>query len=379
MAARWRGERSRFHMKISIALCGAILALVVVPAPRALGQSGTLPRDITQPSAPLTEGQRSQVAQFVEQWIGRLETPIDNPAARQSIDQARRALAGPQTLTAPGGLSPHFRSVYSELLIPHLQRILGGDDDRAAVDALHIASKLGTDAAMNLVIEQIESDNPHLRAAAAARARLGVADFQAGGTRTMVAPAVVTTLARTTAEMATVESEPFALQRQIELLNAVHSAALAREIGALANDVEAARRNLLDYRADRLANSEIDAMTVLIDTLRDHYQFTPEIQQAEGPGLAGSIHKLLASATRNWDEAQNQASVREAYERLIADCESFLGFIDKIVRRAQVPPTPNTQLPQHWEQNDRPGYEEDLQQWELLFDDEPYRSGIQSR
>lgn len=362
-------------MKISIALRGAILALVILPASAALAQGNTLPREITNPRGALSDGQRAQVEQFVDTWMKQLVTPMADPNARQSIDQARRALAGPQTLTAPGGLSPHFRTVYSDALMPLLQRAIAGDDDRAAVEALHIAAKLGTDASMTLVTNVIEDANPHRRAAAAARARLGVIDFQTGGSRTMVAPAIITTLARKVGQVAMNETEAYALQRHIELLNSIQAAAQAQQIAALADDVEAIRKDLLDQRADKLGNSEVDAIIVLLDTLRDHYQFTPETQQQDGPELAASIRKLLAAASRNWDAAQNETSVREAYERLIADSESFLSFIDKTTRRAQQPPTPNTQLAEHWDRRDKPQFDQDLEEWDALLSNAPYNGG----
>jgi len=366
-------------MKILIALRGAILALVILPAWTALGQTNALPREITSPSGPLTDGQRAQVAQFVDDWMRRLVTPVDDPSDRQSIDQARRALAGPQTLTAPGGLSPHFRTVYSEALIPHLKRALDGEDDRAAVEALHIAAKLGTDAGMALVTAAIECDNPHRRAAAAARARLGVIDFQNGGARSMVAPGIITTLSRKVGDVAMKETESYALQRQIELLNAIHSAAQAQQIAALADNVAETRKKLLDHRANSLSNSEVDAVTVLLGTLRDHYQFTPATQDEDGEILAQSIRKLLEAASRNWDEAQNEPAVRESYGRLIEDSESFLSFIDKTKRRDQQPPTPDTRLPEHWERGDKPQFEQDRQEWDNLLNGEPYNSQLRGR
>ncbi len=360
-------------MKISIALRGAILGLMCLSAAAALAQAPTtLPREITEPSGPLTNGQRAQVNQFVTHWAQELGSPMTASNARARIDQARRALAGTQSLNAPGGLSPHFRTAYSEALIPHLTRMLAGNDERVAVEALHLAARLGTDAGIGLVTQEIESENAHRRAAAAARARLAIEDFSNGGRRTMVAAALITTLARKTGEVAIEETEAYALQRQIDLLNAVHAAAQAQQIGALASDVEKMRKDLLAARAERLESSDVDAMIFLLDTLRDYYQFTPATQQEDGKVLAPSIEKVLEAANRDWDQVQSQPDLREAYKRLIADSESFLAFIDKTINVAQNPPTPDTRLPVHWEQRDKSQFEQDLAEWNTLLDSPPY-------
>lgn len=351
---------------ISHALRGGLCICVLLLGQPTWAQMGVLPRDLTQAGRALSDEQEAQIVVFIQHWLPGLTAEDDF----KKIDQARQALGLRQAHSFPGGISPFFRRAYSDLLEPHLIPIIQGANRRAAIDALLIAARLGTDAGMKLLIERIDSEDPHLRSAAAGRAILAITDIQ--NNRSMVAPALVSNLARQVARMARSEPTGYAMQRQLELLNAIHlTADLDPDtFGLLASTVHKNQIAVLGAQGEDLQPGDVDAMTMLLGTLRSTFQVAPAaVQKDEGTVLAKHIRAILKAAYEDWDEAHQLRPVHESYARLIDDAERFLSFIDRSVAGTQ---TPDTKMNQYWRERDKPLYQRDLDRWNEHLSQPPY-------
>ncbi|MGI9014656.1 MAG: hypothetical protein ACR2GY_10455 [Phycisphaerales bacterium] len=331
-------------------------------------QSSSLPRNITESTRELSNEQMAEVAAFVDTWVKALE----QEDSLKSVQNARRALANSQNLSPGGSFSPYFRRAYSDILTPRLAQLISGTNARAAVDAIMIASRIGTDRALDLVIEQIESSDARLRTAAAGRAILAVQDVPAN--RSMISPSSLATLARKVKSAAQAETSPYALQRQVELLDAIH---LTAELGGgtLANvlsDVHKGRLDVLGARAERLKAADADALIMMIGSLRRSYQADGvDAKRLEGPILARHLNAVLTSASEHWDVLENDDAAWDSFKRLIADTESMLIFIDTSIAAAST--TPQTRLPDHWDRRDKPQFQRERELWTEHLKLDPYR------
>ena len=347
-----------------------LVALATLLSTQAMAQS-SLPRSITETSSDLTGEQLGQIGSFIDRWIEVLTLP---ESTAQEIQRARRALANRDMLNPPNGFSIKFRQQYSNMLEPKLESILAGDNQRAAIDALLIASRLGTDDALQLVIDQIKSDSAAIRTAAAGRAILAMTDIPLK--RSLIVPPKVSELARETSEQAMIESSPYALQRQLELLHAIELTALleGNQYRQIAGDVHRMQLRVLGAQAESLQSAEVDAITMMIGRLRRTYQQADNsVQKTEGPILASHLKKLLNSVDENWEAADADRQTLAAYERLIEDSESFLIFIDSSIARPNA--TPSTKLKQHWVDRDKPKFDADREIWNEHLTQPPYNAG----
>ncbi len=347
---------------------GMLLALLAtVPV---WSQGPVLSREIIA-TREVTPAQRAEIAGFVAHWVQELGSDSTMPDAFTRITNANRAL-GSNIFRSPE-VSVPFRLAYSEALTPHLTRLIGGSDVAAAVRAMNIAARLGTDAALNLLINEISSADPTRRNAAARSARLAVQDFQVGAARSIVTPAAISTLARKVEQSALEEANAFALQRQVEVLDAIFNAAVARPDALTGMDtaIQDARIRVLAAQAARISPHEADTLTMMVATLRAHYQASPARQATDGPKLATAVNTMLATCLRDWDEVRRDSAALSSFQRLVEDSENFLIFIDSTLRSSSS--TPKTQLKQSWQSNDKQRFKTDHEQWSSILQREPYR------
>jgi len=359
--------------------CG-VFVIAISAAPRAAAQSApTLNPAITTKVGSLTSDEQAQVAAYVSYWLERLEATDSSTSAMAQVQKSMRSLG--DTPFALPNVSPSFRQTYSNLLVPGLERKLStatsSDRDRVAVRCLYVASRLGTDAALTLIVRDIESRDPLRRNAAAGRAKLAMQDVGAAGT--LITPASVTSLLRATVKSAKEESSAPALQRQLELLDEIHLAALklAAQVPTFADQAHNERINALGARAPRLGVEviEVDAIVMFLRGLRQHFIANAASHGVHGPVLATHITTILRTAHEQWEETEGDRVLSDAYQRLVTECESFLKFIDQTLRIGSAAPTPNTKLTQHWTDRAKAEFEQDLAQWDQRMQMDPYRSG----
>lgn len=354
----------------NVGLRGVMVLLAMLATWSAWSQGPVLPREIIA-ARELTPAQKAEVAAFVAHWVRELSSDVSMPDAYTRISNANRAL-GSNIFRSPE-VSVPFRVAYSEALVPQLQQLLNGPDAASAARAMNIAARLGTDAALNLLINEIASPDAMRRNAAARGARLAVQDFQVGSARSVVTPAAISTLVRKVEQAALEEASPFALQRQVEVLDAVFNASLARPdvLQGMDAAVQDARIRVLAAQAARIAPHEADTLTMMVATLRAHYQATPSRQANDGPRLASAVNTILATCLRDWEEIRRDPTTLASFQRLVEDSENFLIFIDSTIRSNSAPP--RTQLKQSWQSNDKQRFKSDHEQWAALLQREPYR------
>jgi len=304
-----------------------------------------------------------RVHRFIATWF--------RGAVAGSSDEFERQL-GASIFSQPD-VQPPFRQKYSQLLLPRLKELLESESDQAAVNALYVVGKIGTDDALELLTDYLDSQNVIRRINAAARAKLTIEDF--GNGRSLVRPASIPAFAREVEEVALVESNPYALQRQIELLNALYVASQQRAdvLGQLQDTVQTMRINVLESHVEDFAPEKANALSLLVERLRGTFIADDNRQRRDGPTIARSLHGILQAARDEWEDAQAAVHHAAMLGELIGQTENFLKFVDQTVRR-DPPPTPNTSLSNQWRTQDWRGFQEDLRLWDDILALPVYRS-----
>jgi len=357
----------RWHLT---ALSWGVLILALFGATGVASAQPALPRDITQSRAALTDEQRVAVAEYVRFWVTRLTPPADAPDRWKQVSDARKRLTS--TLFNAPEVSAYFRQEFAGAIVPELRRILASNDERAALDALCVASEIGTDTGLDLVIDHLNSPSTIRRVAAAGRAKLAVRAFQQGAMKSMVLPDTISRLARETTKAAQAETDPIALQRQFELLDAIYTATLAdTRIAAFTDQAQANRLAVLGDRAAKLRTAEVDAVNLYLGNLKQNFIGVPARQTRDGKVLADHIRVILGRCEAAWESAQNDALARQMYVDLLEQCENFLKLIDPIMR-----PTAqrlNTEIKPAWEKRDYQRFRDDVSKWNDVIRNPPYR------
>ena len=344
--------------RVSIRLFACLVTLAVVAEGLAQAPPRPLSRGIISATSDLSDQQLKQVRNWADYWCSRLDS--DDPAA---VKNAREEVLRPlKSLTR---VSDQFRFAYSKVALPHLKNAIASDHPHAAVNAMIVLSLLGSDRALQLLLEHCDQQNEprryvRQRAAAGAKAMLNPdRPFN-------LTPAAVKNAVRGLRDAAQNESDWLILRHQFEAMAEVDDpGARGHLVKALGVVVE--RVALVNGEPSTL----IEAVHSAVYRLRNRFLELPLDEQRQlGRKLAPVLDGVCEVARIHWEMAQDDPAAKRTYGGAIRICEEFLRFIDSQIRADQS--APRTQLKRHWDDRNKPRYEVDKERWSKIIQAAPY-------
>ena len=335
--------------RVSLRLAACLVTLAVVAEGLAKAPPRPLSRDIISATSPLSVQELAQVENWAEYWCRRLDS--DDP---QAVENARDEVLRPLTsLLRPSDL---FRFQYSKVALPHLKNAIASPHPHAAVNAMIVLPLLGSDRALQLLLEHCDQRN---------EPRRYVRQRAAAGAKAMLNPrrpfnlrqAAVRNAVRELRDAARNEPDWLILRHQFEAMAEVNDPG-AR--GHLVNALEAVVERVA------LVNGEpsalIEAVYSAVYRLRNRFvTLSLDEQQELGRKLAPVLDRVCEVARIHWNVAQDDPEAKKTYGGAIKVCEEFLKIIHQQMRADRS--APRTQLKRHWDDRNKPRFEVDKQQW----------------
>ncbi len=313
-----------------------------------------LSRDIISATVDLSPQQLAQVKNRADYWCSRLDS--DDPEA---VQNAREEVLRP--LKSLMRASDLFRFEYSKVALPHLRTAIAGDHPHAAVNAMIVLPLLGSDRALQLLLEHCDQKN---------EPRRYVRQRAAAGAKAMLRP-----------------DPPFNL-RQAAVRNAVQELRdaagnepdwliLRHQFEAMAEvDDPKARNHLVDALeavVERVAlvngepSASIEAVYSAVYRLRNSFVtgLNLDEQQELGRKLAPVLDRVCEVARIHWNVAQDDPAAKKTYGGAIRVCEEFLKIIHQQMRADGS--APRTQLKRYWDDRNKPRFELDKRRWSEII------------
>lgn len=317
-----------------------------------------------------TAAESRQIRDYAEYWAAELEQ-----AKPDEVRSIRRALIDP---VSRGGITEAFRDQYSVALVPALERVLHADDPHTGVNALIIIAQLGTQDALQALVDRCSvEDEPqfHLRRAAARSCEhLLQRAAEDGGGR--LVPKRIEQASRSLLAAVRVEPDPGIARCQLAAIFA------AGQLMKTDNDRAEVRKDLieaLETMATRAAAMPMDqdpvallsaVYPILVDLRTAFINADADAQKRFGRELAPCLRKILDVATAHWDEIKRSPQAAgDQPGKTIHLCEQFLAFVDTLVRGAK---PPDTNLKDAWDRNDIARFKRDLGAWSAVLSQPPY-------
>ena len=281
----------------------------------------------------------------------------------QAAERAKRQLLDP--LRSPV-ISGDFHLEYSKVLVGNLAAVIDGDKPHAAVNAMLLIGFLGTDRALDVIKDHLDSkDENRFEMRLWAAKAFGMA-AEAG----QLDANDLNPLLRQFEIACRNETEPSVLLRQFEAIASVNSA-VARSVllGAIGEKLDV-------LQAQPQPSRQMDAIYPALVRLRGHY-LSPILNKADqlafGKDIASLLYKVFEVGSAHWDTIQADENTRKefgrSYKGAIGVAESLLKTIDRRVRAAE---PPRTQLITAWEDVDKPRFDAEHRNWADVLSRPPY-------
>ncbi len=318
--------------------------------------SASLDRAIVASSTTLTEAQKAAIQTFAAGEVETIATSTDQAA----LDAARRTLTDPPRDPAATAV---FRRGYSIVLTPLLSPIAAGSDLRRAILAMQVLRFLRSNEALDVLLNRassaMEKDGTRRIVAAGLAADLAVdADLST---------IQVEALAKRLAACALAETDPFALQQQLEGFNSfLKRPQLTPDT---ARNVRKAEFDSIVALASSIAkNSSADGRVAsvyraLISVRNQWVEMPVAEKSAAAPQLARGLIDLLKASERQWTTGHASAHTSTAYAGMCNSAEVLLRLVDRSIR----PNAPRTSddgvLPKTWDASDKPAFTAEVKRW----------------
>ncbi len=305
-------------------------------------------------TTPFTAQERVQVEQYVGYWVDQLASGEAN-----SIREAVRALNEPLGAI---NLTLIFRDEYSRAVVARLEELFAtSPGNEVAINALKVAGLLGTERALNLMVERSDprrESSDAVRLWAAKGFALLVNDEGLRGRQ-------MTRQTRDLARHARNEENWLVLRRQFE--------ALAAAGGSLDQQIE-----VLHAVADRLMKEDspsrlIEALNRALVLLRNQWlnlRDTRE-QQRFGAAAGPAVVRVLELADSHWEAAIEDKRARGWYGAAIQSAETLLIAIDLQVRQGRAT-MPADALDTAWSSRDAGAFRRQVGAWRDVTSRDPY-------
>jgi hypothetical protein len=314
----------------------------------------------------------NQVKQYVAYWANLLVTST----RPEDVEKARTQLIEPlNRLNVTPSLD--FRGVYSKLLIPDLEKAIAGSNPHAAVNALIIASQIGTDNAMRLLLNQCDKTSQpvwQLRLQAAFGAKNMLDKSQA----LKFAASKNLDWAKRLRDASRVEESSHVLRHQFAAIGAAdHKGLKTTErkqvrdylLESLVNTVERAERANNNPHYSPLIEAAGSAVGLIRDKFLDN-SLTKAEKETLGRESAAVLVKLLALVNSTWPNAQADEHAKRTMSYIVGACEGYLTRIDATLKGEGQ--ELKTHLRQGWDSGSKDGFDADLKQWQDAVAKSPY-------
>ena len=340
----------------------AALALLTIPllgGSQASAQSNASPsldRAIVASAASLTDAQKAAIQAFASTEVETIATSTDQAA----LDAARRALTDPPRDPAATAV---FRRGYSTVLTPMLSPVAAGTDLRRSILAMQALRFLRSNEALDVLLNRAsaatEKDATRRIVAAGLAADLALdADLST---------IQIEALSKRLATCALAETDPFALQQQLEGFNAfLKRPGLTPDT---AKNVRKAEFEAIAALAGSIAkNSAADARIASVYraliSVRNQWVEMPTAEKtAAAPQLARGLVDLLKASEKQWAGGHADTQMSTAYAGLCNSAEVLLRLVDRSVR----PNAPRTSddgvLPKTWDASDKSAFTAEVKRW----------------
>jgi len=343
-------RRSAIPRVVAVALCVYIASI-----------AGAAPPSITSlaSASSLSQAQKDVIDAYAKHWSEMLLRSKDDP---DQLRKAQRELVEP---LRRGGVSELFRNQYGRALLPTLAQVIDEDSGQACVSANLIVSKIGTEKALDLMLDHCSiKDEPrrYSRLAAARGCKQLLAGKDVG--RSNIKKNILTASRRLLAA-AKVEPDQYALRHQLEALLAAHRATLvpAQQAQVRAHVIEALRS--IAERAgkgDPTAGLElIDAAYPVLFRLKIAFldpKALPSVQKQFARDLGPCLVDLLDVGNAHWQAIQAEPKTKQCFGKVVRFIENFIRTISPFADpdRGSI----ETGLLRHWENNQPELYKQDI-------------------
>lgn len=338
----------RFIWGVPLVLLAVATAPLARAAPPARGITNLANRTF------LDLADKNRIHDWARHWSDELAAGDPTEVAR-----ARAKLIEPLKAVQVGGV---FRLEYANVLLPRLQKIIGGGNPHTAFNATQVVGVVGTDQALEIIVSHCDIADEE---------SLGIRLCAAESFETAVRQGTLTTNdisrgLRRLGKAARREKHWLVLRRQFEAISAVDS--------DVSRDVQLKVLEETTERMSENAPGPSDLMRALypaLKYLRDSYIKLPHPKQAPfGKVLAPVLCKVCTVANRHWEKAQDDPEAKRIYGGAIQISETLLLVIHGRVQPDRNPP--RTALDRAWREKDKPRFDLDHVKWQSILAKPPY-------
>lgn len=324
---------------------------------------------LTSANSSFTQEQIGRIREFASFWADLL-----NMGPHGDVRRVKQKLIEP--LRAPG-VTEVFRDEYSRQLAPELAVVVEKSDPHRAVNAMIVLANLGTEDAMDVMLDHCDvrgEPRPMVRMWAAR----GFTMMLEQGRLEVLKGKKVATMGRQLRQAIGDETDRFAIRQQLLALQAADRPSIPADTRRKVREHLVESMNVIADRAAR-AGIEKDEQPLLLSVFEPMRQMRTSLldpargfseQREFGRMLGPSLAKVLDVARAHWQDAQGEPDLKAEYGELVRLAELFLGTIDGMVRPDD--DTPVTTLADAWDDNDAKRFAEDLGRWQSVLGRPPY-------
>ena len=366
------GARSSHRVLAVLLLIGAAGALF--PARLFSAPPSSSPPSPPRPSSinglatrnALTPADQTLIREYADFWTAGLLAAAEDPGAVRDI---RGELVGPLNR---GGATEVFRTTYGRALAPGLGKVIDEGNAHVSVTGVIVLSQVGTDKALDILVERASGAREPRRHVRLAAAR-GSGHLLLSASENMITGRDITSAARGLQAAVADEQDCYTLRHQVEAIRVASEK--IQEAGRA--QVREILVEALESTAERAAAPGgrdpvqiLDAVYPALNKMRTSYlQLPPAAHRDYGKILAPALQDLLRVAETRWNELREDDASRKQLGRFIYLSEQFLMTVDAIVRGGD---TPTTGLKQAWDEGDAARYSKEMDRWRAVLAKPPY-------
>ncbi len=307
----------------------------------------------TVSASQLGANQRQVITTYANYWTGVIAA-ADSTAA--NVERARKELIRP--LNIPGA-SATFLLEYASLVVPALDAVIQANGrPHAAMNSLIVLGRLPDRRALNALYRHANSrDESRLWI------RIGASNNLA---RSMdrnlnaINPREIPPVIRNLRDAARIEDDPVVLLHLLEGMSGVNTLEAHQ---ALLNSLETVVEKINQH--DGADCPLIDPLYATMEDLRNRFirlDLPIDQQRTIKAQLSSVMLSLLETAQNKWDAAHADAELSLQWAKAVRLGEAILRITAPVTNLDGI----NTDLRRHWDNNDKPKFAVDVQQWQQV-------------
>lgn len=312
-------------MRLFAIITLTLFTTLALPTAGAAAQD-QLGQQIIASSQPLSSSQESEVRAFADYWAGELADGNfeDMAEARDELVKASRR----------AGVTGVFLQAYSAVLLPHLNRLVEGEESIRAENALRVAAFLRTPKATELIVAQADpsrNSDEMRRLVAAGLLPVAVADVKESGLNS----AELTTLARSISRSLEHETNWHVALQDLRAMGAIASSTTLTGVNRrVVRELQFQSFNSLVNRA-AATSTPSPLMQAVYRALHDlRMQLISEGTAANNNtrelavNLRRSLKTVGTAAIKQWSGLSTDPAARTSYEGALRVGSQLLHLLD---------------------------------------------------